>query len=162
MTIIIHGIDKELLAIYEELDCFGWLLEKKKAGLVKHVGFSFHDTPELLDEILTRYPEMEFVQLMINYLDWDSEWVQSRACYEVAVKHGKPVTVMEPVRGGTLADLPQDVEKIFKEKNSDYPQLLEGGGGMVTDCVACGQCESVCPQHITIIENLKTIAGHIG
>ena len=100
---------------YEDLDCFGWLLDKKKEGMVRHAGFSFHDTPELLDEILTNHPDMEFVQLQINYLDWESEWVQSRACYEVAVKHGKPVIVMEPVKGGTLANLPEDAEKLFKD-----------------------------------------------
>lgn len=266
---LIHGIDEELLEIYEEYDCFDWLLKKKEAGLVKHAGFSFHDTPELLDEILTKHPQMEFVQLMINYLDWESEWVQAKACYDVAVKHGKPVTVMEPVRGGTLAKVPPDVEKLFTEKNpemsvaswairfvagldnvmvvlsgmssieqmddntsymedfkplsedekelclkagkmiisklaipctacsyctsgcpmkiaipkyfkmyndntfddlevkewtvnySDYPNLLEGGGGKATDCIACGQCEGVCPQHIPIISNLKKVAEHI-
>ena len=79
---LIHGIEKSMLPKYERLDCFGWLLNKKAEGLVRHAGFSFHDTPELLDKILTDHPEMEFVQLQINYLDWESEWVQSRKCYE--------------------------------------------------------------------------------
>ena len=100
---LIHGIEAAMYPKYEQFDCFNWLLEKKAQGLVKHAGFSFHDTPELLDEILTKHPEMEFVQLQINYLDWESRWVQSRACYEVAVKHNKPVIVMEPVKGSTLA-----------------------------------------------------------
>ncbi len=82
-----------------------------------HAGFSFHDTPQLLDEILTKHPEMEFVQLQINYLDWESEWVHSRECYEVAVKHGKPVIVMEPVKGGTLAKLPAEAEKLFRDRD---------------------------------------------
>lgn len=68
------------------------------------MGFSFHDNAELLDQILTRHPEMEFVQLQINYLDWESPWIQSRKCYETAVKHGVPVIVMEPVKGGSLAE----------------------------------------------------------
>ncbi len=62
---------------------------------------------------------MEFVQLQINYLDWESEWVQSRSCYEVAVKHGKPVIVMEPVKGGTLASLPEAAEKLFKDRDPE-------------------------------------------
>lgn len=265
---LLHGIDEELLEEYEELDMFDWLLEKKKAGLVRHIGFSFHDTADLLDEILTEHPEMEFVQLMINYFDWDSKWVQSRACYEVAVKHGKPVIVMEPVRGGTLANPPEDVAKLFTDREpkmsaaswairfaaglenvmvvlsgmssleqmednvsymqdlkplpedevklclhagkmiadriaipctgcsyctsgcpmkicipryfdlynentfddlndedwtveySDYPELSENGSGKADDCLACGKCESICPQHLPIIENLKKVASH--
>ena len=70
---LLHGIEASMLPKYEELDCFNWLLDKKEKGLVKHIGFSFHDTPELLDEILTKHPEMEFVQLQINYLDWESQ-----------------------------------------------------------------------------------------
>ena len=111
---LIHGIEKSMLPKYEWLDCFGWLLNKKAEGLVRHAGFSFHDTPELLDKILTDHPEMEFVQLQINYLDWESEWVQSRRCYEVCVKHNKPVFVMEPVKGGTLAKIPPEAEQLFR------------------------------------------------
>ena len=73
-----------------------------RTRLTSFFAWSFHDTAELLDELLTKHPEMEFVQLQINYLDWESEWIQSRKCYEVATKHGKPVVVMEPVKGGTL------------------------------------------------------------
>ena len=110
---LLHGIEAGMLPTYEKYDCFSWLLGKKAEGLVKHAGFSFHDQPELLDQILTEHPEMEFVQLQINYLDWESEWVKSRACYEVCVKHKKPVIVMEPVKGGTLAKVPEDAEKLF-------------------------------------------------
>lgn len=112
---LLHGIEANMYPKYEQFDCFNWLLEKKEQGLVKHAGFSFHDTPEVLDEILTKYPQMEFVQLQINYLDWESEWIQSRKCYEVAVKHGKSVFVMEPAKGGTLARVPANVEKMFKD-----------------------------------------------
>ena len=112
---LIHGIDEELLSKYEKLDCFNWLLDKKEKGLVKHAGFSFHDSPEVLDKILTDHPEMEFVQLQINYLDWSSEWVQARGCYEVARKHDKPVIIMEPVKGGTLADVPEEGADILKK-----------------------------------------------
>ena len=111
---LLHGVESGNYPKYEQFDCFRWLLEKKAQGLVRHVGFSFHDTPELLDQILTKYPEMEFVQMQLNYLDWESEWIQSRAVYETAVKHGKPVIVMEPVKGGTLARVPAEAESLLK------------------------------------------------
>ena len=111
---LLHGIEAGSYPKYEKFDCFSWLLEKKAQGLVKHAGFSFHDTPELLDLILTRHPEMEFVQMQLNYLDWESEWIQSRAVYETAVRHGKPVIVMEPVKGGTLAKVPPEAEALLK------------------------------------------------
>ncbi len=113
---LIHGIEGPMLEKYERLECFDWLLKKKEEGLVRHCGFSFHDKPEVLDRILTDHPQMEFVQLQINYLDWESEWIQSRKCYETAVKHGKPVVVMEPVKGGTLARVPAEAEDLFREK----------------------------------------------
>ena len=116
---LLHGIEAGSYPKYEQFDCFGWLLEKKAQGLVRHAGFSFHDSPELLDDILTKHPEMEFVQIQLNYLDWESEWIQSRAVYEVATKHGKPVIVMEPVKGGTLAKVPEEARKLLKEAQPD-------------------------------------------
>ena len=116
---LLHDINTHSIEVYNDLDCFNWLQEKKKQGLVKTIGFSFHDGPELLDKVLSEHPEFELVQLQINYLDWDSFGVQSRKCYEVAKKHGKPVIVMEPVKGGTLAKVPEDVEKLFKDYASD-------------------------------------------
>ncbi len=264
---LIHGIEGDMLKKYEELNCFDWLLEKKKQGLVKHCGFSFHDTPEVLDKILTDHPQMEFVQLQINYLDWNSNWIQSAKCYEVACKLGKPVIVMEPVKGGTLAKISPEAEKVFTEYdpdrsipswairfvaslenvmvvlsgmsdlaqiddntsymqefqplteeekqmcfkvadvinsqiaipctachyctdgcpmhiaipdyfslyNEDMREHLEEKGwtinysnydsltkrfGKASDCIQCGQCESVCPQHLSIIRHLKDVAKH--
>ena len=78
------------------------------------MGFSFHDSAELLDQILTENPDVEFVQIVINYFDWESSFIQSRACYEVAVRHGKSVVVMEPVKGGTLARLPEEAAQAFR------------------------------------------------
>ena len=91
----------------------------KKQGKIKHAGFSFHSTPEELDEILTKHPEMEFVQLQINYADWENPAIKSKACYEVARKHGKPVIIMEPVKGGMLANPPEKVKDVLKKANPE-------------------------------------------
>lgn len=264
---LIHGIESGNIGKYEKYDAFGWLLDKKAKGLVKHAGFSFHDTPELLDKILTDHPGMEFVQIQLNYLDWESEWIQSRKVLEVANKHGKPVIVMEPVKGGTLAKLPEEAEQKFRALdaemsapswavrfaasqpgvmivlsgmsnieqmennlsymkdfkplteteqktcfevadiinsqiavpctschyctegcpmkiaipeyfsiyNEDMREDLEEKGwtvnftnfehisaraGKPSECIECGQCESVCPQHLKIIDFLKDVANH--
>lgn len=116
---LLHDIGEDHYRKYTEYDSFGWLAKKKEAGLVKHVGFSYHDGADLLDRILTEHPEVEFVQLQLNYLDWDSEAIQSRRCYEVCVKHNKPVIVMEPVKGGTLAVVPDKVTQLFKSYAPD-------------------------------------------
>ena len=113
---LIHCITKENYQKVEDFGAFDFVAEKKKKGLVKHVGFSFHDTPEMLDEILAKYADkVDFVQLQINYLDWEAANVQSRRCLEVAKKYGKPVTVMEPCKGGKLVNVSQDVVDLFKE-----------------------------------------------
>lgn len=116
---LLHGITAAQYPKFEKVGCFDWLVKKKEQGLVKHIGFSFHDSAELLDRILTEHPEMEFVQLQLNYLDWNSEWIQSRKCYETAVKHGVSVIVMEPVKGGTLANVPEEVEALFQEYDAE-------------------------------------------
>lgn len=115
---LLHCLDKKNFKAAEEYGVFDYLAERKRNGEIKILGFSFHDTADVLDEILTKHPEMEFVQLQINYLDWDNEKVQSRLCYETARKHGTPIIVMEPVRGGALANVPGVVKNMFTEKDS--------------------------------------------
>lgn len=261
---LLHGIESGSYAHYLKFDCFNWLRDKKKQGLVKHIGFSYHDNAQLLDKILTENPDMEFVQLQINYLDWESHWIQSRACYEVACKHHVPVIVMEPVKGGTLASLPEEAEKLLKSRepkmsipswairfaaslpnvmmvlsgmssleqmednlsymedfrplteeekslvfragelvnaqiaipctgcayctagcprkiaipqyfslynedmreaeskgwtiNFTHYEMLTHEFGAASTCIECGQCQTVCPQHLPIIENLKAVS----
>lgn len=117
---LLHNLGESRTQYFDHYNMWNWVQEKKKAGLIKHVGFSFHSTPEELEEILNMHPEMEFVQLQINYADWENPAIQSKRCYEVAKKHGKPVIIMEPVKGGMLAAPPEPVEKILKaaEPNS--------------------------------------------
>lgn len=111
---LLHNLGVTNYETAQKLDSFTFVQAKKEAGQIKKMGFSFHDRAELLDEILTAHPEVDFVQLQINYLDWDNESIQSGKCYEVARKHNKPVIVMEPVKGGTLAHVPEKAERLFK------------------------------------------------
>ena len=111
---LLHNLGESRTKFFDDFDMWSFVQEKKAEGLIKHVGFSFHSTPEELEEILTKHPEMEFVQLQINYGDWENPAIQSRACYEVARKHGKPVIIMEPVKGGMLANPPESVKQILQ------------------------------------------------
>ena len=111
---LLHNMNSRVLDTVERLDCFGFQRKLLEEGRIRHIGFSFHDKADVLDKILSAHPEVEFVQLQLNYLDWDSERVQSRLCYETAVKHGKKVIVMEPVKGGALAQLPTEAERLLK------------------------------------------------
>lgn len=116
---LLHNLGEGRTRYFDDFHMWDWIKEKKESGLIKHIGFSFHSTPKELDDILTAHPEMEFVQLQINYADWENPAVQSRGCYEVARKHKKPVIIMEPVKGGMLATPPKTVEKLFKEAEPD-------------------------------------------
>lgn len=117
---LLHNLNKANYARARQLDSFSFVQGKKEAGLVRHMGFSFHGTADLLEEILTAHPEVDFVQLQINYLDWESESIQSRRCYETAVSHGKRVVVMEPVKGGTLAHMPAEAERLLQTAHPDW------------------------------------------
>lgn len=116
---LLHNLGEAHYKIAEQLNSFGFIQKKKQEGKIKNIGFSYHDRADLLEEILTAHPEVDFVQLQINYIDWDNEAIQSRKCYEVARKHNKKVLVMEPIKGGTLAKVPEEAEKLFKEYHPD-------------------------------------------
>lgn len=112
---LLHNLNVNHYELAKKFDAFSFIAKKKEEGKIKNIGFSFHDSAELLDEILISHPEVDFVQIQLNYLDWNNESIESGKCYEVATKHNKPVIVMEPVKGGTLARVPKKVEEIFTE-----------------------------------------------
>ena len=114
---LLHNLGEHRTKSFDDFDMWSLVQEKKKEGKIKHVGFSFHSTPEELEEILKKHPEVEFVQLQINYADWENPAIKSKECYEMARKYGKPVVIMEPVKGGMLANPPEPVAKILKEAN---------------------------------------------
>lgn len=262
----LHAMSAERTKRAEEMNAFEFVKEKKAQGKIRHIGLSFHDSAEALDKILTDHPEMEYVQLQLNYLDWEDPEVQSRKCYEVCCKHHKPVMVMEPVKGGVLANLVPEAEALLKQADPkascaswairfaasldnvcmvlsgmstpeqmednlsymehftpltekekklleqvvevihskatiactachycvegcpmgiaipDYFSLMndlskfgdtrlgrdkqryaqltgEGGKGLASACIGCGQCEGQCPQHLPIIDYLKDVAA---
>ena len=117
---LVHDMNVSNYESAKKYDIINYLRGRKEAGEILRLGFSCHDTAEHLERVLTECPFFEFVQLQINYLDWESEGIQSRKCYEVCVKHGKPVIVMEPVKGGTLAKVPAPVLSMMREMHPDW------------------------------------------
>ena len=260
---LLHSIeDGSNYETYEKLDCFTWALEKKAAGQIRHFGFSFHGSPQLLEKLLDDHPQVEFVQIQLNYADWSNPVVRSGELYEILLKRNIPMIIMEPVKGGNLASLKPELEAIYKALRPDasiaswalryaaslpgimtvlsgmsnmdqvrdnlntfrnfeplsdaekgavaevtsamlstpligctacryctdgcpmhisipdifraintlrlYPndwrshnfyKNLLSTSGRASDCIACGQCEGVCPQHLHIIDLLKEASG---
>lgn len=117
---LLHALMENNYKKYDRYHLWDFVKEQKEKGLIRHFGFSFHGGPKLLEQLLTVHPEVDFVQLQINYADWENPSVTSRANYEIARKHGKSIVVMEPVKGGKLANPPKEVRKIF---SAYHPEL---------------------------------------
>lgn len=115
---LLHALQANNYHYYDKYHIWDFVKEQKAKGLIRHWGFSFHASPELLDQLLTAHPDAEFVQLQLNYADWENPSVASRGCYEVARKHGKSIVVMEPVKGGALANPAKEVQKVLKAADS--------------------------------------------
>ena len=118
---LMHAQSKEIFVHFKKCRAYEQALELKAEGKIKHFGISFHDTAEVLDQILTEYPQVEVVQIQLNYIDYDDPAVQSKKCLEVCNKHNKPVIVMEPVKGGNLVNLPKDAKKYFNDLGTASP-----------------------------------------
>ncbi len=116
---LLHNLGDERTAYFDQFGIWDFLADQKKKGLIKQLGFSFHDKARVLDDLLIKHPNMDFVQLQINYADWNSTTIESQKCYQVAMKHNKPVIIMEPVKGGSLAKLPQVIENQMKAVNPE-------------------------------------------
>lgn len=117
---LLHNLGVTHYEIAKNMESFGFIKQKKAEGKIKNIGFSYHDHADLLDEILIAHPEVDFVQLQLNYMDWNNDSIQSGKCYDIATKHGKKVIVMEPIKGGTLAIVPAKAEEILK---SYHPEM---------------------------------------
>lgn len=118
---LMHSQDADNFKKFKACRAYETAFALKAEGRIRHVGLSFHDRAEVLDQILTEYPQIEVVQIQFNYLDYDDIAVQSRKCYEVCRKHGKPVLVMEPVKGGSLVNLPEEAKKVLDDLHGGSP-----------------------------------------
>ena len=117
---LLHNLNRVLYEIeVEKIHLFDYMKKWKEEGRIKHIGFSYHDDAKTLDKILNDHPEVEFVQIIINYYDWDEPYIQAKACYDVIRKHGCDVVVMEPVKGGMLAQVPENAFNKMKEINPE-------------------------------------------
>ena len=116
---LLHNLGEQRTHFFDDYGIWDFLKAKKAEGVIRHLGFSFHDKADKLDAILAAHPDVDFVQLQINYIDWESSTIESRKCYEVARKYGKPVIIMEPVKGGNLANPRAEVADVFRAADPD-------------------------------------------
>ena len=143
---LMHAQDRRAYEHFKRCRAYETAFALKAEGKVRHVGLSFHDRAEVLDQILTDYPQVEVVQIQLNYLDWDSPAVESAKCYEVCVKHNKPVLVMEPVKGGHLVQLPAEAQAVFDAL----------GGGYSNAAYALRYCASF-PQVAVVLSGMSNL-----
>ena len=146
---LLHGLGGMILEKAEKFDSWSFMKQVKASGKAKHIGFSFHGTPEELEDILSKHPEVEFVQLQLNYIDWYSGEVRSRELYEIARKYNKPITIMEPAKGGLLAEVESDAAKLIQSANHDMSvaswafRFVGGLEGLITVLSGMGTIEQI-------------------
>ncbi len=145
-----HAQDKNIFAKFKRCHAYETALELKAEGKFKHFGISFHDRAEVLEQILTEYPQIELVQIQFNYVDYEDPSVESRKCYEVCVRHGKPVVVMEPVKGGSLVNLPPEAQRVFDDLSSDMSSTCRASAASYAIRFAAG------------FENIKMVLSGMG
>lgn len=159
---LLHNVSTWTKNAFENIDSFKFIEDKKAEGKIKHIGFSFHDNAELLEEVLTKHPEVEFVQLQINFLDWNNESIQAKECYEVARKHNVDIIVMEPLKGGTLVNMPEDAKNLLNDYDSTksiaswgirYAASLEGVLNVLVGMSNFEQTE----ENIKIMKDFKVL-----
>ena len=156
---LIHGLNEAYIKKADEVDAWSFIRGLKERGIAKHIGFSFHGTPEELEYLLETHPYFEFVQLQINYLDWENPGVQSKRMYEIARAHGKPISVMEPNKGGWLAGESSEVANLLREAQPDAStaswafRFLLGLEGMMTILTGVGTIEEMMDNVKTFKEN---------
>lgn len=204
---LLHNLGEERTHYFDDYDIWNFLAQKKAEGVIRHVGFSIHDKADQLEAVLKAHPEAEFVQLQINYADWENPTIESRKCYEVARRYNKPVIIMEPVKGGTLANPPEGVKglmeaacpgaspsswairyaaslegvitvlsgmsnfeqmednisymKEFKPLSQEEQSVIEKARAILSDipvvpCTACAYCMKGCPEHIAIYGSFQS------
>ena len=156
---LIHGLDNNFINLADELDTWSYMRAIKAEGKARHIGFSYHGTPELLDTILAEHPELEFVQLQINYLDWENPKVRSRELYETARKYNKPIVIMEPCKGGLLAGEASNAAKLMSEYNPDS-SVASWAFRYVLDLDGVEVVLSGMGRPYELEDNAKTVNGH--
>lgn len=155
---MMHNVGQSRSKVFDEFEIWGFLKDIQAQGKIKHIGLSAHCGADELEQILNKYPDAEFVQLQINYADWESKLIQSRGIYEVARKHNVPIIIMEPVKGGMLANPPKSVKDVLEACEPDWTpaewalKFCMGLDGILTVLSGMSNIEQM-------RENLRTLKG---